>query len=47
MDNRITFCIPTKNNLRYLKNSIQSIKENSTYENDIVVFVDSDNDGTI
>ena len=47
MDNRITFCIPTKNNLRYLKNSIQSIKDNSTYENDIVVFVDSDNDGTI
>jgi len=47
MDKKITFCIPTKNNLRYLKNSIQSIKENSTYENDIVVFVDSDNDGTI
>jgi len=47
MNNRITFCIPTKNNLRYLKNSIQSIKDNSTYENDIVVFVDSDNDGTI
>lgn len=47
MDRRITFCIPTKNNLRYLKNSINSIKENSINENEIVVFVDSDNDGTI
>ena len=47
MDNRITFCIPTKNNLRYLKSSIQSIKENSTNKNEIMVFVDSDNDGTI
>jgi GT2 family glycosyltransferase len=47
MNKRITFCIPTKNNLRYLKNSIESIKENSLYNNDIIVFVDSDNDGTI
>jgi len=44
---KITFCIPTKNNLRYLKGCIQSIRENSTYDNDIIVFVDSDNDGTI
>jgi glycosyltransferase involved in cell wall biosynthesis len=43
----ITFCIPSKNNLRYLKHSIESIKENSTYENDIIVFVDADNDGTV
>lgn len=47
MDRRITFCIPTKNNLRYLKNSINSIKDNSIIENEIIVFVDSDNDGTI
>jgi glycosyltransferase involved in cell wall biosynthesis len=47
MDRRITYCIPTKNNLRYLKNSINSIKENSSNEYDIVVFVDADNDGTI
>lgn len=43
---KITFCIPSKNNLRYLKNSIKSIKENSSYEHDIIVYVDADNDGT-
>jgi len=42
----ITFCIPSKNNLRYLKSSIESIRKNSTIENDIVVYVDADNDGT-
>ena len=47
MENRsITFCIPSKNNLRYLKNSIKSIRENSSKQNDIVVYVDGDNDGT-
>jgi glycosyltransferase involved in cell wall biosynthesis len=43
---KITFCIPSKNNLRYLKNSVQSIKNNSEIEHDIVVFLDADNDGT-
>lgn len=43
---KITFCIPSKNNLRYLKNSIESVKKNSSYEHDVVVFIDSDNDGT-
>jgi len=43
---KITYCIPTKNNLRYLKNSISSIIKNSTVDYDIVVYVDSDNDGT-
>lgn len=47
IDRKITYCIPTKNNLRYLKNSISSIIENSSTEYDIVVFVDADNDGTI
>jgi len=42
----ITFCIPSKNNLRYLKTCIPSIQTNSFYKNDIVVFVDQDNDGT-
>lgn len=46
MDRRITFCIPSKNNLRYLKSSIQSIKENSLHQNEIIVYVDVDNDGT-
>jgi len=45
---KITFCIPSKSNLRYLKTCIPSIRENS-FRNDheIIVFVDSDEDGTI
>jgi glycosyltransferase involved in cell wall biosynthesis len=43
---KITFCIPSKNNLRYLKSSINSIKNNSSADHDIIVYVDSDNDGT-
>jgi GT2 family glycosyltransferase len=43
---KITFCIPSKNNLRYLKNSITSIKENSFIEHDIIVYVDMSHDGT-
>lgn len=43
----ITFCIPSKNNLRYLKPCIQSIKDNSYYKgNEIIVYVDQDKDGT-
>jgi glycosyltransferase involved in cell wall biosynthesis len=43
----ITYCIPTKNNLRYLKNSVESIRKNSSIESyDIVVYIDSDSDGT-
>ena len=44
----ITFCIPSKNNLRYLKTCIPSIKQNSYYKtNKILVFVDQDQDGTV
>jgi len=45
---KITFCIPSKTNLRYLKACIPSIRENA-YRNDhdIIVFVDSDEDGTV
>lgn len=43
----ITFCIPSKNNLRYLKLAIESIKKNSHYkDNEIFVYVDKDDDGT-
>lgn len=43
----ITFCIPSKNNLRYLKLAVESIKKNSHYkDNEILVFVDQDDDGT-
>lgn len=45
---KITFCIPSKNNLRYLKACLPSIRKNS-YRNDhdIIVFVDKDTDGTV
>ena len=43
----ITYCIPSKNNLRYLKLAIESIKKNSHYDdNEIFVYVDQDDDGT-
>jgi len=45
---KITFCIPSKNNLRYLKTCIPSIRKNShRNDHDIIVFVDSDEDGTV
>lgn len=45
---KITFCIPSKSNLRYLKTCIPSIRENSyRKDHDIIIFVDSDKDGTI
>ena len=45
---KITFCIPSKSNLRYLKTCIPSIRKNA-YRDDheIIVFVDSDEDGTV
>jgi GT2 family glycosyltransferase len=43
---KFTFCITSKNNLRYLKYAISYIKENSSRYHDIFVFIDSDNDGT-
>ena len=45
---KITFCIQSKNNCRYLKACIPSIKKNSyRKDHDIIVFVDADNDGTV
>ena len=46
MRDGMTFCIPTKNNLRYLKSCIESIIGNSTCDNEIIVYVDADEDGT-
>lgn len=42
----ITFCIPSKNNLRYLKSSVESIRANSSNQHEIVVYIDADEDGT-
>jgi glycosyltransferase involved in cell wall biosynthesis len=45
---QITFCIPSKSNVRYLKTCIPSIRENAfRKDHDIIVFVDSDEDGTV
>lgn len=45
---KITFCIPSKTNLRYLKTCIPSIRDNAfRSDHDIIVFVDSDEDGTV
>lgn len=45
---KITFCIPSKSNLRYLKGCVRSIRENACRpDHDIIVFVDSDEDGTL
>ena len=45
---KITFCIPSKSNLRYLKTCIPSIRKNSYKNNhEIIIFVDQDEDGTV
>lgn len=45
---KITFCIPSKTNLRYLKTCIPSIRKNAyRKDHDIIIFVDSDEDGTV
>jgi glycosyltransferase involved in cell wall biosynthesis len=45
---KITFCIPSKSNLRYLKTCIPSIRNNAyRKDHDIIIFVDSDDDGTV
>ena len=48
MDSKITFCIPSKDNLRYLKTCIPSIRKNAyRKDHEIIIFVDSDEDGTV
>lgn len=45
---KITFCIPSKSNVRYLKTCIPSIRDNAhRKDHDVIVFVDSDEDGTV
>lgn len=45
---KLTFCIPSKNNLRYLKWCLPSIRKNSyRKDHDIIVFIDKDTDGTV
>lgn len=45
---KVTFCIPSKSNLRYLKTCIPSIRENAfRKDHEIIVFIDADEDGTV
>lgn len=45
---QITFCIPSKSNLRYLKWAVKSIRDNASRTDHIIsVFIDSDTDGTV
>ena len=39
--------IPTFNNIQYLKLCLKSLKKNSNYEHDIIIFINEGNDGTL
>ena len=39
--------IPTFNNLNYLKLCLKSLKKNSNYQHDIIIFINEGNDGTL
>ena len=43
----ISIIIPTLNNIKYLKNCINSLNKNSELNNEIIVHVNIGNDGTI
>ena len=43
---RVTFIIPCRNNLKYLKQAVQSIEQNYNDGHDIVILDDASNDGT-
>lgn len=45
--NKISFCIPSKNNLRYLKRAIEYLRKNCEHsDHEILVWIDKDDDGT-
>lgn len=46
-DPTFSIFIPTWNNLDYLKLCVKSIKQNSYYNNQIIVYVNEGNDGTV
>ena len=43
---RITFIIPCRNNLKYLKQAVESIERCYNDTHDIVILDDASNDGT-
>lgn len=46
MVSNISFCIPSKNNLRYLKTAIQYLRLHCNPAHEILVWIDKDEDGT-
>ncbi len=44
---KLSIIVPTYNNLDYLKLFLKSIKENSSYNNDIIIHVNDGSDGTL
>ena len=42
-----SICIPTLNNFNYLKICLESLKKNSTLDNEIIIHVNEGNDGTL
>ena len=45
--NMFSIIIPTYNNLKYLKVCLKSIKKNSKYNHEVIVYVNSSSDGTL
>ena len=39
--------IPTFNNLEYLKLCLESLKKNSIFKHEIIIFINEGNDGTL
>ena len=39
--------IPTFNNLKYLKLCLKSIKKNSQFKHEVIIFINEDSDGTL
>ena len=44
---KISIVIPTYNNLKYLKFTLESIKNNSKYNHEIILHINQGNDGTL
>ena len=45
--NLISFIIPSRNNLKYLKQAYESIRENQSVEHEICIADDASTDGTL
>ncbi len=41
-----SICIPTINNFNYLKICLESLKKNSSLDNEVIIHINEGNDGT-